>query len=60
MSRRLSTALSATVLASALVLSGCGEEAPAKPSAAISAVTVNGSDPKAETSVSVKSPLPVT
>ena len=59
MSRRLSTALSATVLASALVLSACGEEAPAKPSAAISAVTVNGSDPKAAPTVTVKSPLKV-
>jgi peptidylprolyl isomerase len=58
-SRRLSTALSATVLASALVLSACGEEAPAKPSAAISAVTVNGSDPKAAPTVTVKSPLKV-
>jgi len=59
-SRRLTTALSATVLASALVLSACGEEAPAKPSAAISSVTVNGSDPKAAPTVSVKSPLKVT
>jgi peptidylprolyl isomerase len=59
-SRRLSTALSATVLASALVLSACGEEAPAKPSAAISAVTVKGSDPKAAPTVTVKSPLKVT
>jgi peptidylprolyl isomerase len=58
-SRRLSTALSATVLASALVLSACGEEAPAKPSAAISAVTVKGSDPKAAPTVTVKSPLKV-
>ena len=60
MSRRLATVLSATVLASALVLSACGEEEAAKPSAAISAVTVNGSDPKAAPTVTVKSPLKVT
>jgi len=59
-SRRLTTALSATVLASALLLSACGEEAPTQPSAAISAVTVNGSDPKAAPTVTVKSPLKVT
>jgi peptidylprolyl isomerase len=62
-SRRLTTALSAAVLASALVLSACGEEAPSKPSqptsAAISAVTVNGSDPAKEPTVTVKSPLTV-
>ena len=45
-SRRLTTALSAAVLASALVLSACGEEAATKPSAAISAVTVDGSRPR--------------
>ena len=60
MSRRLTTSLSAVVLASALVLSACGEEEAAKPSAAISAVTVNGSDPKAAPTVTVKSPLKVT
>ena len=60
MSRRLTTALSATVLASALVLSACGEEAPTKPtSAAASAVTVNGSDPAKEPTVTVKAPLTV-
>lgn len=60
MSRRLTTALSAAVLASALVLSACGEEAPAKPtSAAASAVAVKGSDPAKEPTVTVKAPLTV-
>jgi peptidylprolyl isomerase len=59
-SRQLTTALSAAVLASALVLSACGEEAPTKPtSAASSAVTVNGSDPAKEPTVTVKAPLTV-
>ena len=35
--------------------SACGDEEAAKPSAAISAVTVNGSDPKAAPTVTVKS-----
>ena len=56
MSRRLTTSLSAAVLASALVLSACGEEEAAKPSAAISAVTVNGTDPPKAPTVTVKSP----
>ena len=61
MSRRLTTALSATVLASALVLSACGEEAATKPSSsAASAVDVKGSDPKTAPTVTVKSPLKVT
>ncbi|MFL6165040.1 MAG: FKBP-type peptidyl-prolyl cis-trans isomerase [Ornithinibacter sp.] len=61
MSRRLTTALSATVLASALILSACGEEAPTKPtSSASSAVTVKGSDPAKEPTVTVKAPMTVT
>ena len=59
MSRRLPTALSAAALASALVLSACGEEAPAKPSPSISSVTVDGSDPAKAPTVTVKSPLTV-
>jgi peptidylprolyl isomerase len=59
-SRRLSTALSACLLASALVLSACGDEPATKPSAAISAVTVAGSDPAKAPTVSVKAPLAVT
>lgn len=60
MSRRLTTALSATVLASALVLSACGEEAPTKPtSAAVSGVTVTGTDPAKAPTVVVKAPLTV-
>jgi peptidylprolyl isomerase len=59
-SRRLTTALSATVLASALVLSACGEEAATTPSPAVSGVTVTGSDPAKAPAVSVKSPLAVT
>lgn len=60
MSRRLTTALSAAVLASALVLSACGEEAATTPSPAVSGVTVTGSDPAKAPTVSVKSPLTVT
>jgi peptidylprolyl isomerase len=60
-SRRVSAVLSATVLASALLLSACGEEEATKPtSAAISAVTVKGDDPKKAPTVTVKSPLKVT
>ena len=60
MSRRLTTALSAAVLASALVLSACGEEQATTPSAAISAVTVGGSDSAKAPTVTVKAPLEVT
>ena len=60
MSRRLTTALSATVLASALVLSACGEEAPSAPSGALSAVTVEGTDPAKAPTVKVDAPLEVT
>jgi len=59
-SRRLTTALSATVLASALVLSACGEEGSSTPSPTVSGVAVTGSDPAKAPSVSVKSPLAVT
>jgi len=59
-SRRLTTALSATLLASALVLSACGEEAATKPSPTVSGVTVTGSDPAKAPTVSVKAPLAVT
>jgi peptidylprolyl isomerase len=59
-SRRLTTALSACVLASALVLSACGEEAATKPSAAVSAVTVQETDPAKAPTVTVKSPMTVT
>jgi peptidylprolyl isomerase len=59
-SRRLTTVLSATVLASALVLSACGEEAATKPtSAAISAVTVKEGAPAKAPTVTVKAPLTV-
>ncbi|GAA4405164.1 FKBP-type peptidyl-prolyl cis-trans isomerase [Fodinibacter luteus] len=61
MSRRLTTLLSATVLAPALVLSGCGEEEQSTPtSAALSAVTVEGSDPKTAPTVEVDAPVTVT
>ncbi len=59
MSRRLTTLLSASVLASALVLSACGEEAPSAPSGALSAVTVEGTDPAKAPTVTVKAPLTV-
>ena len=59
MSRRLSTVLSASVLASALLLSACGEEAPSSRSAALSAVSVEGSDPKKGPTVTVDAPLKV-
>ncbi len=58
--RRLTTLLSASVLAGALALSGCGEETPSAGSAALSAVTVNGTDGKAAPTVKVASPLKVT
>ena len=59
MSRRLTTLLSASVLASALVLSACGEEAPSASSGALSAVTVEGTDPAKAPTVTVKAPLTV-
>ena len=59
MSRRLSTLLSATVLASALVLTGCGEDSPSAPSGALSAVTVEGSDPAKAPTVKVDAPITV-
>ena len=53
--------LSAAVLASALVLSACGEEAATPPSsAALSAVTVEGSDAAKAPTVTVEAPLEVT
>jgi peptidylprolyl isomerase len=58
--RRLSTVLSAAVLASALVLAGCGEESASEPaSAALSAVTVGGTDVKKKPTVTVKSPVAI-
>ncbi|MGL5865712.1 MAG: FKBP-type peptidyl-prolyl cis-trans isomerase [Dermatophilaceae bacterium] len=60
MARRLTTVLSATAVASALVLTGCGEEAEKKPtSAALAAVTVGGTDVKKKPTVTVKSPVAV-
>lgn len=61
MSRRVTTVLSAAVLASALVLSGCGEEtAPSAPtSAALSAVTVEGADAAKAPTVAVDAPITV-
>jgi peptidylprolyl isomerase len=59
-SRRLTTLLAATVLASTVALSACGEDTPATPSAALSAVTVQGSDPKKAPTVKVDLPLKVT
>jgi len=60
-SRRVTTVLSAAVLASALVLSGCGEEAaPSAPtSAALSAVTVEGADATKAPTVEVAAPITV-
>jgi peptidylprolyl isomerase len=60
-SRRLPTVLSAAVLASALVLSGCGEEAEpnAPTSAALSAVTVEGADATKAPTVEVDAPITV-
>ena len=61
MSRRLTTLLSASVLASALVLSACGEEAATTPtSAALTSVTVTGADAKKAPTVEVTTPLKVT
>ncbi|HSO64673.1 MAG TPA: FKBP-type peptidyl-prolyl cis-trans isomerase [Ornithinibacter sp.] len=61
MSRRLATILSASVLASALVLSSCSEEAaPTPTSAALSAVTVEGADAAKAPTVKVETPLEVT
>ena len=61
MSRRVTTVLSAAVLASALVLGGCGEEtAPSAPtSAALSAVTVEGADAEKAPTVTVDAPITV-
>ncbi|MGL5912055.1 MAG: FKBP-type peptidyl-prolyl cis-trans isomerase [Phycicoccus sp.] len=61
MAPRLSTVLSTVVLTSALVLTGCGEEAAddAPPSAALAAVTVGGTDVKKKPTVTVKSPVAV-
>jgi peptidylprolyl isomerase len=59
-SRRLTTLLAATVLASTVALSACGQDAPATRSAALSAVTVQGSDPKKAPTVKVETPLKVT
>jgi peptidylprolyl isomerase len=58
--RRLTTVLSAAALASALVLTGCGEESPTTPSSALSSVTVEGSDPEKAPTVEVDAPLEVT
>ena len=58
--RRFTTLLSASVLAGALVLSGCGEETASTGSAALSAVQVQGSDPTKAPTVKVDSPLKVT
>jgi peptidylprolyl isomerase len=61
-SRRLTTLVSASALASALVLSACGEDtATTTPSsAALSAVTVQGADAKKAPTVKVATPLEVT
>lgn len=60
MPRRLSTLVSASVLAGALVLSGCGEETASTGSPALNAVQVQGTDPKKAPTVKVQSPLKVT
>lgn len=60
MTRPLSKALAAGVLASALLLTGCGEESATPSSAALSSVTVEGTDAAKEPTVTVKSPLAVT
>jgi peptidylprolyl isomerase len=57
--RRLTTFLSAAVMASALVLTGCGEETATTPSTAMSAITVTGSDPAKAPTVEVKAPVSV-
>jgi len=60
-SRRFTTLLSASVLASALVLGACGEESATTPtSAALSGVTVQGADAKKAPTVKVATPLKVT
>ncbi len=59
-SRRLSTLLSASALAGALVLTGCGEESAGGTSAALTAVTVTGSDPAKAPTVAVDGPMKVT
>jgi peptidylprolyl isomerase len=58
--RRLTTALSAAALVSALVLAGCGEESATTPSTSLSKVTVEGSDPEKAPTVEVEAPLEVT
>lgn len=58
--RRITTLVSAAVLAGTLALSGCGEEAASTTSAALSAVQVTGSDTAKAPTVQVDSPLTVT
>lgn len=58
--RRLTTLLTAAALASALALTGCGEESATTPSSAISSVSVTGSDPAKGPTVKVDAPLTVT
>ena len=60
MPRRLTTVLSAAAMASALVLTGCGEESATTPSSALSKVTVEGDDPEKAPTVEVEAPLEVT
>ncbi len=60
MPRRLTTILSVVATASALLLTGCGEESATTPSSVLSKVTVEGSDPAKAPSVTVDAPLDVT
>ena len=60
MPRRLTTVLSAAALASALVLTGCGEESATTPSSVLSKVSVEGDDPENAPTVEVEAPLDVT
>ncbi|QIM20868.1 FKBP-type peptidylprolyl isomerase [Phycicoccus sp. HDW14] len=59
MPRRLTTTLSATLLAGALVLTGCGEEKASTSSSTLTGITVAGAEQK-EPTVTVKAPLSVT
>ena len=58
--RRLTTVIATAAMASALVLTGCGEESATTPSSALSHVTVEGEDPEEAPTVEVEAPLEVT
>ena len=60
MPRRLTTVVATAAMASALVLTGCGEESASTPSSVLSKVTVEGDDPEKAPTVEVEAPLDVT